>query len=155
MTSEQMHALASKLARVKSEQNIAVAMTIYHPDIELAAPSFDARHCGAAAVEQGLQVFFTLFPDYQIELHKTAYQGATMLASGQVRVTPHVPGQVCPCVSVPVFLELEFRDARIYRETFFLDAGLLCRRAGIAPEQLRAAAAEAQRALEQTEVHAC
>ncbi len=152
---EQMHALASELARVKSEQNIAAALAIYHPDIELQVPSIELVHRGTAAVERGLQIFFVLFPDYQIGLHKVAYQGATLLATGQVSLTPCVPAHTCPRISMPVFLELEFRDARIHRETFFLDVGLLCRRAGITADQLRAAAAEAQCALEQAEVRAC
>lgn len=155
MTPEQMHALASELARAKSEQNIAAALAIYHPDIELASPSFDALQRGTMAVKRGLQLFFALFPDYRVELHKAALDDLTMLASGQVCMTPRIPGQNCPRISVPVFLELEFRDARIYRETFFLDAGLVCRRAGITPDRLRSAAAAAQRALEQAEVRAC
>jgi len=37
-----MLSLVTKLAKVKSEQNILAALAIYHPEIELASPSFNA-----------------------------------------------------------------------------------------------------------------
>lgn len=155
ITEAEMLALASELAGVKSRQDIAAALAIYHPDIELVSPSFESISQGAAEVQRSLQVFFTLFPDYRVSLVEHACKGAMMLATGQVSVTPQIPGHSCPRVTVPVFLELHFEDKRIVKETFFLDAGLVCKRAGITPEQLRAAAISASTSTPTKGQHAC
>lgn len=143
ITKAKMRALTSELARVKSQQNITAALAIYHPDIELISPSFGSVSRGLAETEKNLHIFFTLFPDYYVTLANYACNGAMMLATGAVSLTPRVPGHSCPRVTVPVFLEFWFEDERIIKETFFLDAGLICKHAGISPEQLRAAALSA------------
>lgn len=140
MNQAQMLALTCELASVKSQQDIQAALNIYHPDIELISPSFDSLSRGTAETEKNLQVFFALFPDYHVTLTEHACKGAMMLATGQVSLTPKIPGYPCPKVTVPVFLELHFKDERIVKETFFLDAGLICKRAGITLDHLRAAA---------------
>jgi hypothetical protein len=140
-----MLALSAELARVKSKQNIPAALAIYHPEIELISPGFDSVSCGSEEVEASLKIFFRLFPDYQVTLANYAFNDSTMLARGQVSVTPWLPDRTCPKVSVPVFLEFQFKDERISKETFFLDVGLICKRADIAPEQLIAAAKTALR----------
>lgn len=155
ITEAEMLALTSELARVKSRQNIAAALAIYHPDIELVSPSFESISRGAAEAEKNLHVFFALFPDYRVTLADYACKGPMMLATGEVSVTPRIPGHPCPRVTVPVFLELRFEDERIIKETFFLDAGLICKRAGITPEQLRAAATNASQSTPRQELQAC
>ena len=155
ITEAEMLALAGELARVKSQQNIAAALAIYHPDIELASPSFESISRGTAEAKKALQVFFALFPDYHVTLADYACKGQMMLATGEVSVTPQIPAQPCPRVTVPVFLELHFEGKRIVKETFFLDAGLVCKRAGITPEQLRAAASSASTSTATKGQHAC
>lgn len=140
MTENQMLALSQELARVKSEQNVLAAVAIYHPEIELVAPGFDSVSRGSTEVEASLRLFFTLFPDYRVTLKQHAFNGSLMLATGEVQVTPWLPERSCPQVRVPVFLELHFQDNRIRKETFFLDVGLICKRAGITPEQWATAA---------------
>lgn len=139
ITEAEMLALISELARVKSQQNIAAALAIYHPDIELVAPSFESVSQGATAAEENMHVFFALFPDYCVTLVDYAYKGSMMLVMGEVSLTPQIPRHRCPRVTVPVFIEFHFKDERIIKEIFFLDAGLICKRAGITPEQLRSA----------------
>ena len=137
--------LTNELARVKSQQNIAAALDIYHPDIELISPSFDSISRGYTETLKNLQVFFTLFPDYQVRLGDYAINGPMLLATGEVSVTPLIPGHPCPKVTVPVFLEFHFKDERIVKETFFLDVGMICKRANITLGQLRATAINASR----------
>ena len=141
ITEVEMLALSYELARVKSEQNIPAALAIYHPDIELDSPSFASVSRGSAQVEKNLHIFFGLFPDSRVTLKQHAINGTVMLASGEVQITPHILHHPCPQISVPVFLELHFKEQRIHKETFFLDMGLICQKAGILPEQLTAAAA--------------
>lgn len=155
LTEADMLARITALADVKSRQDIAAALAIYHPDIELVWPSVGAISRGAAAVERSLRIFFALFPDYRITLGDTACKGALMLAAGEVSLTPHIPGHPCPAVTVPVCLQLHFKDERIARETFFLDAGLICQRAGITPAQLHAAAGIAHTTLPTQEPFPC
>lgn len=139
ITEAKMFALTSKLARVKSQQNIAAALAIYHPDIELVAPSFGSVSRGVDAAKKNMHVFFRLFPDYYVTLTDYACKGEMMLVVGEVSVTPHIVGHQCPRVTVPVFIEFRFKDERIIKEIFFLDAGLICKQAGITPEQLSTA----------------
>ena len=155
ITEAEMLAVSSRLASVKSQQDIAAALAIYHPDIELISPSFDSVSRGEAEAEKNLHVFFALFPDYQVALSEYACKDAMMLATGTVSVTPQIPDHPCPRVTVPVFLELHFEGELIVKETFFLDAGLICKRAGITPEQLRAAAQIASTQPTQKEHQAC
>ena len=155
ITEAEMLALTRELARVKSRQNIKAALTLYHPNIELNSPGFESISRGAAAVEKNLQVFFALFPDYRVTLADYACKGPMLLATGEVCVTPQIPGHPCPQVTVPVFLELLFEGERIIKEIFFLDVGLVCKRAGITPAQLRAAALQASQSISMQELQAC
>ena len=155
ITEAQMLALSSELARVKSRQNVEAALAIYHPDIELVSPSFESVSRGVVEAEKNLRVFFALFPDYHVTLADYACKGPLLLATGEVSVTPRIPGHPCPRVTVPVFLELWFEDERIIKETFFLDVRLICKRAGITPEQLQAAAINARRSAPAQELQAC
>jgi ketosteroid isomerase-like protein len=132
-------ALATELARVKSEQNVAAALDIYHPEVELISPSFNAQAKGRKEVEQQLQLFFGLFPDYSVSLEQHAVNGNVLLATGQVSVTLNAQDQVCPRIQVPVFIEFHIRDERIAKEVFYLDAGLVCKKSGVSAEELKQA----------------
>jgi len=131
-----MLSLVTKLAKVKSEQNILAALAIYHPEIELASPSFNAIAKGSEEVELQLNVFFSLFPDYEVSLDQHAIRGNVMLATGQVWVTLNIPDKDCPRIQLPVFIEFHFHEDRISKEIFFLDAGMVCKKSNVTPEEL-------------------
>lgn len=143
ITEAKMLALTAELARVKSRQDTAAALDIYHPDIELVSPGFDAISHGRAEAAKSLTLFFTLFPDYRVTLIHHACNGPMMLASGEATLTPAIPGDPCQSVTVPVFIEFHFRDKHISKETFSLDLGLICKKAGIAPHQWTTAVSNA------------
>lgn len=131
-----MLALASELVKVKSEQNILAALSIYHPDAVLESPSFGAVARGSEEIELQLNIFFSLFPDYAVELEQYAIRGNVMLSTGKVSVTLNIPDKSCPRIELPVFVEFQFQDNRIIKEVFFLDAGMVCRKSGVTPEEL-------------------
>ncbi len=134
-----MSSLVSDLARVKSGQNVVAALDIYHPDIEMLSPSFNAVATGSEQVAQQLKVFFSLFPDYEVAIEQQAISGNVLLATGQVYITPNIPGKTCPRIKLPVFIEFHFRDNKISKEVFYLDAGLVCKKAGITADDLASA----------------
>ncbi len=131
-----MLSLVSDLANVKSEQNILAALAIYHPEIELLSPSFNAHAKGSEEVKQQLNVFFSLFPDYDVTLDQHAINGNVMLATGQAWITLTIPEKKCPRIQMPVFIEFHFHEDRISKEIFFLDAGMVCKKSGVTPKEL-------------------
>ena len=137
MTESKMLSLVSELARVKSEQDVVAALGIYHPDIEMLSPSFNAVAKGSEQVAQQLTVFFSLFPDYEVAIEQQAINENVLLATGQVCITPNIPGKKCPRIQLPVFIEFHFRDNKISKEVFYLDAGLVCKKSGITADDLK------------------
>jgi len=131
-----MLSLVNELAKVKSEQNILAALAIYHPEIELVSPSFNAHAKGSEEVELQLNVFFSLFPDYEVSLEHHAINGNVMLATGQAWVTLKIPDKDCPRIQLPVFIEFHFHEDRISKEVFYLDAGMVCKKSEVTPEEL-------------------
>ncbi len=136
MNESKMLSLVGDLARVKSEQNIEAALGIYHPDIELLSPSFNALAMGGEQVAQQLKVFFSLFPDYEVAIEQQAINENVLLATGQVWITPNIQGKTCPRIQLPVFIEFHFRDNKVSKEVFYLDAGMVCKKAGITANDL-------------------
>lgn len=132
----QMHELATDLAAAKSQQDIPAALEIYHPDIELIVPGSDSYTKGRAEVGIQLNMFFKIFPDYTAVLDQYAFNETVMLATGQVCLTPYIPGKDCPRIQLPVFFEFGIRDNKISKEVFVLDVGMLCKKAGILPKEL-------------------
>ncbi len=96
MNESKMLSLVSDLARVKSGQDVVAALGIYHPDIEMLSPSFNAIAKGSEQVAQQLTVFFSLFPDYEVAIEQQATNGNVLLATGQVWITPNIAGKKCP-----------------------------------------------------------
>ena len=135
----QMMTLVAELAKVKSEQNILAALAIYHPDAEMVAPSFGVVAKGSEEIEQQLNIFFSLFPDYSVELEQQAVNENVMLATGQASVTLNIPGKSCPRIQLPVFIEFQFHENRIVKEVFYLDVGMVCRMSGVTPAELTGA----------------
>ncbi len=132
----EMYELVAELARVKGRQDTLAALDIYHPDIELIAPGSDSQAKGRIEVGQQLELFFKIFPDYTASLNQYAFNETVMLSTGQVSLTPNMPGKNCPRIQLPVFFEFEFRDNKISKEVFNLDIGMVCKRAGIMPTEL-------------------
>jgi len=131
-----MLSLVTELAKAKNEQNILATLAIYHPEIELVSPSFNAHANGSEEVELQLNVFFSLFPDYKVSIDQHAINGNVMLATGQAWVTLDIPEKDCPRIQLPVFIEFHFHEDRISKEIFYLDAGMVCKKSKVTPEEL-------------------
>ena len=142
MTESEMLALIAELASVKSQQNIAAALALYHPDIELVSPGFGSCCQGRDEVEKSLKLFFQLFPDYRVTLTGYQFNGSVLLSSGEVSLTPNIPGWPCRSVCVPVQIEFRFRDKHIHKEVFGLDPKLVCDVAGVPVSLWKAAISE-------------
>jgi len=134
-----MISLVANLAKVKSEQNITAALEIYHPEVELQSPGFGALAKGGKEVRQQLNLFFGLFPDYEVTLTQQALNDEVLLATGVVSITLNSPTKACPRIQVPVFMEFHFLDEKISKEVFFLDAGMVCRKSGVSVDELSSA----------------
>ena len=128
--------IVTDLATVKSQQDIAAALEIYHPEVELIVPGSDSYAKGRDEVGIQLEMFFKIFPDYTASLNQHAFNETVMLATGQICLTPHIPGKDCPRIQLPAFFEFEIRDNKISKEVFVLDMGMVCKKAGILPMEL-------------------
>lgn len=137
MNEAKMKELVNELARVKSEQNVLAALAIYHPEAELVSPSFEATAVGSEEVHKQLGLFFLMFPDYQVALEHYAINGSIMLATATVMLSANIPGKTTPQIELPVFLEFHFKENRISKEVFHLDAGLICSRSGISEAEFK------------------
>lgn len=133
---EKMLSIVNALAKAKSKQDIAGALAIYHPEVELISPSFNSHARSRREVGQELTLFFSLFPDYEVEIEQYATKDKILLSTGQVKVTPNIAGKECAQITLPVFIEFHFKDNLIAKEVFSLDAGIICRKAGITADDL-------------------
>jgi len=123
------------LARVKSEQNIHGALSIYHPEAKLVSVGLGVEARGSIEIEQQLRVFYALFPDYRVELKQVACNDQSLLATGIVDLTPSIPGHSCQTIQQETSFAFTFKDGRIFQEYFYLDFGLVCQKAKISPAQ--------------------
>ena len=94
--------LVRQLAAYKSRGDIQGAMQVYSEDIVLESPPFGQKAMGAKAVLDQMERFFTLFPDYAVELDR--YQllpGVTerIQGFGEISMSLNKPvlGLVLPC----------------------------------------------------------
>tara|TARA_R110002124_G_scaffold29084_3_gene101797 strand:- start:491 stop:949 length:459 start_codon:yes stop_codon:yes gene_type:complete len=135
-----MQAIATALAIAKSRQDIDEAMRIYHPDIVLETPPFQAIGRGADEVRAQLGLFFQIFPDYEVVLENSAFAGDEMIGWGRIRVT--LTGEFAgrtgngTRAEVPVFIVFRFRDGRCIYESFNFDLASLCRQSGVPADAL-------------------
>lgn len=134
----EMDRIVGALAAAKSRQNIEEAMQIYHPHGVLEAPPLASRREGAAEIRASLEGFFSLFPDYSVELEGSATNGDTLIAWGEIQVTMSgKPGGQTPNgqrARLPVFILFRFRDDRVFWESFNFDLASLCRQSGVTAE---------------------
>lgn len=136
MSKQRMIDYVTALARAKSNQDIAGALIIYHPEIELITPAFSSHGCGRSEVRRQLRYFFRLFPDYDVHVTNFAKDGNVLFAEGVVKVTPDTANGTAQTASVPVSMKFEFADGAIRKEVFNIDLALLAQRAGISLNDL-------------------
>ena len=131
-------ALVTMLAHVKSRQDVAAALEIYHPDGIMESPSMNSRAVGTASIQRHLESWFRMAPDYSVELGGAAVDGKTLASWGWISLTLHgaYEGQVPNGVRarVPVFILFGFKDKRIVWESFNFDLAALCRQSGVSAE---------------------
>ncbi len=135
-----MRGIVDTLASVKSQQDIQGALNIYHPLAKLVTVGLNAEAKGTLEIEQQLNVFYKLFPDYHVEFTHIACNEKVLLATGNIYATPTLPNQQCIAVKQPACFSFEFKDNKIYREVFYFDFSQLCNKAGISQQQLSNAA---------------
>ena len=123
MNKTAMKACVQALALAKSRQDIPAALNIYHQDATLVTIGLNAQARGRTAIENQLALFFTLFPDYQIDITQIACNENWLLATGIVQLTPFISGQTHNTIRQPVALGFQFKDSLIYHEDFYLDFG--------------------------------
>ncbi|HEY0685744.1 MAG TPA: nuclear transport factor 2 family protein [Steroidobacter sp.] len=135
---EQMKSIVSKLAAVKSRQDLEAALTIYHADGELLSPPVLSRAKGHAALRNSLATFFRFAPDYEVDLHGQAADGETLCSWGEIRFTPAYSFRGDPPngkrIRTPVFILFRFRDEKVFWESFHFDLADVARQAGLPAE---------------------
>jgi len=131
-----MKTLVGDLARVKSKQDIQGALEIYHPQAELVTVGLNAQAHGLLEIEQQLNIFFKIFPDYQVNITQIACNEQALLATGNVYFTPSLLDQPGKAVEQTTAFSFEFKENRISKEVFFLDFGQLCKKNNITLSQL-------------------
>lgn len=138
----------AKLATAKSARDLELTMNIYHSEMVLEIPSFDAVARGEKQLRALLEVFFGIFPDYAVSLN-----GSTESADGQIWVLGEISVTLTPPpgfsdfqghkpngkrATVPAFLLCGFADERVSYENFLIDFGTICRTAGVPYEAVMA-----------------
>lgn len=137
MSYTSMKKCVDHLANLKCEQDVLGALAIYHPDARLISVGLDIEARGSVAIEQQLRIFFSLFPDYRVELNQVACNDHSLLATGRVRLTPTIPGRTCQAIQQPCAFAFTFKDGKIFEETFFLDFGQVCQKSNISLAEFR------------------
>lgn len=137
-----MFGLAQALAEAKSRQDVPAAMKLLHEEMVLEAPAFGPVSRGLEENARALTGFFTVFPDYDVELEGHASDGETLVCWGTVRMT--MTGQafgVTPNgqrAELPVFITFTFKDGLIASERFFFDLAALCSQSGVSTDRVLA-----------------
>lgn len=136
ISEQEMIQYVTALARAKSNQDIAGALSIYHPEVELITPAFSAHGRGRDEVDRQLRYFFRLFPDYEIEVTHFVKRDNALRVDGVVKVTPDTANGTAQTATVPVSMKFEFADDAIRKEVFNINLALLVQRAGISLNDL-------------------
>ncbi|MBL4790985.1 MAG: nuclear transport factor 2 family protein [Kordiimonadaceae bacterium] len=136
MNKKEMIACVTALAQAKSRQNIAEALEVYHPDVEMITPAFAAHARGREETGRQLGSFFKLFPDYAVAISSYTKAEDILLADGIVTVTPNTKSGTAKTAKVPVTMVFEFKDNTISKETFNIDLELVSEAAGIPLSEL-------------------
>ncbi|MAA70998.1 MAG: hypothetical protein CL679_04615 [Bermanella sp.] len=139
MNKTSMKACVQTLALAKSQQDIPSALNIYHQDATLITVGLNVQAVGRPAIENQLTLFFTLFPDYQIDITQIACNENWLLATGVVQLTPTIAGHNQKTIKQSAALGFQFKDGLIYHEDFYLDFGQVCKQANLSIEQMQTA----------------
>lgn len=132
---ERMIELVEGLGAAKSAQDVELAMTFQHPEMELRTPAFNSHAIGHAANAKTLAGFFKWFPDYSVDLKGYANDHNSLTAWAIIRMTwtgDHLG--VTPNgeqAAIPVMMQFTFRDDLIASELFFFDLADLCAQSGV------------------------
>lgn len=141
MNSNRMWDLARALAVAKSQQDVAAAVKLLHPDMLLENPAFGTRARGRAENAKALTRFFAAFPDYTVDLQGKASGDNTLVCWGTVRMTmtgdrfAEAPNG--RQTELPVFIQFSFKDDLIASERFFFDLSELCAQSGVSTDAVR------------------
>jgi predicted ester cyclase len=141
MTAYEMFALAQALAEAKSRQDLAAAMSLFHPEMILETPAFGSRAQGLDENEAALRRFFASFPDYEVELEGHAASDGSLLCWGRARMT--MTGErfgVTPNgrrADLPIYIRFTFKAGKIASEQFFFDLSTLCAQSGVSTDAVR------------------
>jgi predicted ester cyclase len=131
-------AIVSNLASVKSRQDVKAALEIYHRNATLLCPPWQSRAKGRDQIEKSLVSFFSLVPDYVVELANHAMAGDTLCSWGTIRMTlSTTPGGYTPNgrkVSTPVFILFRFDEGQVIWESFHFDLADVARQSGVPNE---------------------
>lgn len=131
-------AIVSRLASVKSRQDVEAALAIYHRDATLLCPPWYSSARGRKEIEKSLRSFFALVPDYGVELANHAMAGDTLCSWGTIKMTVnHTPRGDTPNgrrVSTPVFILFRFNEEQVIWESFHFDLADVARQSGVPAE---------------------
>jgi predicted ester cyclase len=143
-SADEMKAIVSELARVKSNQDNEAALSIYPPDAVLLSPTKAARSEGTKALRKALEAFFQFAPDYNVDLSGFAAAGDTLCGWGEIRFTPahtfrgDVPNGAR--VVTPAFILVRCQDGEVIWESFHFDLADVARQVGVPAEAFQRAA---------------
>ena len=141
MDTEQMYELVCALGAAKSKQDVEQAVSVQHEEMILRTPAFGSVATGKNENVSALNIFFTWFPDYEVEIHGHAGDGQQLSVWGRVRMTwsEQFLG-VSPNghrVDLPVFMQFTFKENLIASELFFFDLSELCAQSGVSTDAVR------------------
>ncbi|MBW2244908.1 MAG: nuclear transport factor 2 family protein [Deltaproteobacteria bacterium] len=131
-------ATARSMVRVyggaKSEQDIGAALAVCTEDFVLETPAFGTRSVGREETAGQLGVFFSAFPDYDVELEGFA-QGDAVVAWGRARLS--LRGELLGITPTQKTAELAFyslfdvANGLIQKERFIFDRAEFCEQLGL------------------------
>lgn len=123
------------LSAAVSRQDTEEALKYYHREMVLDVPAFGNVYRGTAEMRTFLNKFFAVFPDYTITADESWKKDDHTLVLGKLSMTVageyegHKPNG--RRVTVPVFMDLTFRDECTDYELFLFDIASICRASGI------------------------
>lgn len=127
--------LGRSYARAKSCRDVGAALTVCHPSFSIETIPFGMASRDRDDTARQLELFFSVFPDYQAETeglasseHGLAWWGRISLTFGGELLGYAPTGRRA---SLPAFSVFDFRDGLLSRERFYFDLGGLCEGIGV------------------------
>jgi len=128
----------------KSQQDVGAALSTCSEDFVLETPAFGTRGVGRQEVAAQLAVFFSAFPDYNVELEGFAH-GDALVAWGRARIS--FRGEFIGIAATQKTADLEvmclfdIEQGSLRRERFIFDRAGFCEQLGISAADLATARA--------------